>query len=314
MDESVKNPGIDLWNAVRGREGTETGQVRSQVDSVDSTTLVNMNGQAWQQYRMDTLIPNAAIVLGLVLLAIVVFRLVRGKIPIRAGRSTHKIKRFSTFQRYVHWTTAILFVALSITGVVLLFGRYVVIPVFGAEIGGTLTWLFKSIHDYAGPAFAVALVVLVVTFIKGNLPNLSDLKWLAKGGGLFGGHASAGRYNAGEKGWYWTAAIVGAFVVVSGLVMDFPNFGQGRDTMTYYHWIHSISAVIVMAFAMGHIYMGTIAMEGAFEVMQTGYCDANWAKEHHDEWYAEMQQAGEIEEGSPLPRQVNAEASPHPNV
>jgi formate dehydrogenase subunit gamma len=243
---------------------------------------------------MEELIPNAAKLLGLVALAIIVFRLVRGKIPIKAGRSDRKIKRFTTFQRYVHWTTAILFVALAITGIVLLFGRYIIIPVFGDSAGGTLMLVMKRIHDFSGPAFAIALVVLAITFIKGNFPHISDLKWVFKGGGLFGGHAPAGRYNAGEKGWYWTAVVLGGAVVVSGLVLNFPNFEQSRETMSFYHWIHSISTVVIMAISMGHIYMGTVAMEGAFEAMQTGYCDANWAKEHHDLWYEEMLEKGQV--------------------
>ncbi|WP_020559796.1 formate dehydrogenase subunit gamma [Thiofilum flexile] len=295
-DGSVKNPGIEFWDAVRGHEGAETGQVRSQVTSIDSTTLINPMGEEWRLYRMDMLIPTAAIVLGLTLLAIVLFRLIRGEIKIQGGYSGQKIKRFSTFQRYVHWTTAILFIVLALTGVILLFGRYIVIPVFGAEIGGTLTWLCKRTHDFAGPAFGVALLVMIITFIKGNMPSRIDLQWLLKGGGLFGKHASAGRYNAGEKAWYWTIALAGTLVVLSGLVLDFPNFDQGRNTMMYSHWVHSIGAVILIAFAMGHIYMGTIAMQGAFEAMQTGYCDSNWAKEHHDLWYADMQEAGKIDE------------------
>ena len=38
--------------------------------------------------------------------------------------------------------------------------------------------------------------------------------------------------------------------------------------------------------------LGTIAMEGAFEVMQTGYCDSNWAEEHHDLWYENVKDSG----------------------
>ncbi|MBU1724704.1 MAG: formate dehydrogenase subunit gamma [Gammaproteobacteria bacterium] len=288
---NVPSPGVDLWNEIRGREGTaaDMGQVRTQVQGVDTGVLINTGGQEWREYRMQTLIPNAAMALGFVALAIVVFRLVRGRIPIKAGRSTHKIKRFSKLQRYVHWTTAALFVTLAITGIFILFGRYIVIPLFGPEIGGPLVYGLKRIHDFAGPLFAIALVLLVIFFMKGNMPKLLDLKWIAKGGGLFGGkHASSECYNAGEKGWYWIAAIAGAFVVVSGFVLDFPNFEQGRNFMTFYHWIHSIGAVVMMSVAMGHIYMGTIAMEGAFEAMATGYCDANWAKEHHDLWYEEV--------------------------
>nr|CAA6828629.1 MAG: Formate dehydrogenase -O, gamma subunit (EC [uncultured Thiotrichaceae bacterium] len=305
--QQLQDPGANIWNAARGREEADTGQIRTQVKGVDSNVLINRGGDEWRLYRMEELIPMAAKVLGAVAIAILVFRLIRGKIPIKSGRSSNKIKRFSTFQRWVHWITAILFVGLSITGIALMFGRHIVMPLFGPEAGGTVMVLMKRIHDISGPMFAIALIVLTLTFIKGNFAHISDLKWVFKGGGLFGGHAPAGRYNAGEKGWYWIAVILGGAVVVSGLILNFPNFEltremgfalfnleQSRETMSFYHWVHSIATVVIMAAAMGHIYMGTIAMEGAFEAMQTGYCDENWAKEHHDLWHEEMVEKGHI--------------------
>ena len=284
---AVPNPNTDLWNQVRAREAAPGA--RTQVGGVDTAVLIRPEGEAWRHFRMNELIPMAAMLLALVLGVIVAFRVMRGKIPIQAGRSGKKIRRFSDFQRYVHWTTATLFVLLGVTGLVLLFGRHVLLPIFGPDAFGVVALVCKRIHDFAGPVFAVALAILVVTFIKGNLPDRSDIQWLSKGGGLFGGrHASAGRYNAGEKFWYWFATLGGAVLVVSGLVLDFPNFGQSRETMEYYHMLHGVSAAAVLAFAFGHIYMGTIAMEGAFEAMATGECDENWAKEHHDLWYEEM--------------------------
>ena len=307
-----QDPGAELWNAVRARahDGDDQGQTRSQVKGVDSTSLINVGGEEWRHFRMGQLIPLAAKVLGFTIIAILLFRLIRGKIRIQSGRSTQKIKRFTRFQRYVHWTTAILFVALGITGAVLMFGRFLIIPYIGPEIGGPLTFFMKRIHDFAGPAFAVALVVLTFTFMKGNFAKWVDVKWVFKGGGMLGGHASAGRYNAGEKGWYWMAVLVGIVVVASGMVLDFPfilDFAERtRDNITFAHWIHSISAVGIMAASLGHIYMGTIAMEGAFEAMQTGECDANWAKEHHDLWYEELVEQGVVTpEVAAEPEQAN---------
>lgn len=314
-----QDPGAELWNAVRGREDADLGDVRSQVKGIESTVLINKGGDDWRHFRMGELIPLAAKVLGFTVLVIALFRLIRGKIKIKAGRSTQKIKRFTRFQRYVHWITAILFVALGITGAVLMFGRFIIIPYLGPEIGGPLTSVMRRIHDFAGPAFAVALVVLTFTFMKGNFPKLVDLKWIVKGGGLFGGHAPAGRYNAGEKGWYWIAVLVGIIVVTSGLVLDFSqildftSYGRTRDNITFAHWVHSLSAVGIMAGSLGHIYMGTIAMEGAFEVMQTGSCDANWAKEHHDLWYEELVEQGvvvPVEQLEPTTDQVASGDSP----
>ncbi len=319
----AQDPGAETWRAVRGREGADVGDVRTQVRGIDSNVLINRAGDEWRFYRMDILIPIAGKLLAGILLAIIVFRLVRGKIPIQAGRSDKKIKRFSTFQRYVHWITAILFVGLSITGIALMFGRHIIMPFAGPEFGGTVMMVMKKIHDFSGPAFAVALVVLALTFIKGNFAHISDIKWVLKGGGLFGAHAPAGRYNAGEKGWYWIAVLVGGAVVVSGLILDMPNFPKiseivlgtfgldpSRNTMTFYHWIHSISTVIIMSAAMGHIYMGTVAMEGALESMQTGYCDANWAKEHHDLWYDDDRKPQKLYSGNKLLPEPNEGTHP----
>ena len=132
---------------------------------------MNVEGDKWRAFRMEQLIPLAAKVLGFSLLGILLFRLIRGKIKIKSGRTTKRIKRFTTFQRWVHWITAILFVALAITGVVLMFGRFIIIPYIGPEVGGPLTFFMKRIHDISGPAFAVSLIVLAFTFIKGNFPH-----------------------------------------------------------------------------------------------------------------------------------------------
>jgi formate dehydrogenase subunit gamma len=140
----------------------------------------------------------------------------------------------------------------------------------------------------------LALTWLFVLFVRDNLPSPKlDLQWLLRGGGLFGKHASSDRYNAGEKIWFWLASIIGLAVIISGMVLDFPIFGQTRATMEFYHWVHSVSAIILIVVSFGHIYMGTAALEATFEVMQTGYCDSNWAREHHDLWYEKVKYSGE---------------------
>jgi formate dehydrogenase subunit gamma len=51
--------------------------------------------------------------------------------------------------------------------------------------------------------------------------------------------------------------------------------------------VHSVIAVLFIAVILGHIYIGTLGMEGAFEAMGTGSVDLNWAKEHHAIWLEE---------------------------
>ncbi|HKJ52004.1 MAG TPA: formate dehydrogenase subunit gamma [Gammaproteobacteria bacterium] len=290
----TSNPGAELWREVRQREGDIRGT--TQMKSTDAGVLINTSGQKWREYRMQNLIPKAAVAILVILGIIALFRVIRGKIPMSGGRSGIKILRFTTNQRVAHWTTAILFVILGLTGLTLLLGRNFLIPVFGAEGFSYLATGAKFLHDYLGPLFALSLTWLFVLFVHGNMPKPSiDLKWLMSGGGMFGKHAHAQCYNAGEKFWFWLATLGGLVVVISGLVLDFPIFGQTRATMEFYHLVHSIAAVVLILVSFGHIYMGTAALEGTFEVMQTGYCDANWARDHHDLWYEKVKDSAGAE-------------------
>ncbi len=294
------DPGSELWREVRQRGGQTEGI--SQVKSPGANVLINVSGQSWREYRMQTLVPRAGAAVVVILALIVIFRLIRGKIPLSHGRSGQKIQRFTNLQRFAHWSTAILFVILALTGMILLFGRTVMIPLFGNEAFGYIAVVAKFLHDYLGPVFMLTLTLLFVLFVRHNIPQPKlDFQWVIRGGGLFGKHVSAPRYNAGEKLWFWIAAIGGLAVIISGLVLDFPIFGQTRATMEFYHVVHSISAIVLICVSMGHIYMGTAALEATFEVMKTGYCDENWAKDHHDLWYQEVkrQQASQGIDTSP---------------
>jgi formate dehydrogenase subunit gamma len=286
----------DLWQQVQGGQSEITGRTQSQ--GVDAGVLINTRGEQWRNFRMQTLVPYAGYLLVGVLIIIVLFYVVRGRIVIEGGRSGIKILRFSLSQRTVHWTVASTFVLLAVTGIILLFGRFALKPLLGGELFSSVAIVTKTIHDYVGPVFGVALVMQFFLFVRGNLPSFKvDLVWILKGGGMFGGHASSHCYNAGEKMWFWLAMLGGLLVVASGLVLDFPIFGQDRGVMGFAHVVHTMSAIVILAVALGHIFMGTIAVEGALDGMTTGYCDSNWAKEHHDLWYEKIEASSK--EGTP---------------
>ena len=287
----------ELWSQVQsGQSGQREMAGRSQVEGVDTGVLINVQGEQWRNFRIRQLAPFVGYLLVGMIILIVLFRIIRGRIPIKAGRSGMKILRFTLSQRTIHWIVAITFLTLGLTGIILLFGRFTILPWLGAAAFGKLAFAAKRIHDFVGPVFGVALIIQFILFVRGNFPSLmADLKWIGKGGGLFAGHASAGRYNAGEKLWFWIAMLGGLVVIASGLVLDFPIFALTRETMVFTHIIHSIAAAVILAVSLGHIYMGTIALEGTFEIMKTGYCDTNWAKEHHDLWYEEMQTEGKVD-------------------
>ena len=283
----VPNPGTELWRAVRsGDVGT------TQVQGVDTGVLINEYGERWRHFRMNQLVPLGAMLMGSVLALIVLFFLVRGPLRIQGGPSGKKIRRFTVFERTAHWFTVSLFWLLALTGLILLYGRFVLIPVLGPEGFGLTASACKEAHNLFGPMFLGAILILFVTFVKDNIYARGDMTWLMKGGGMLGGgHVSAGRFNAGEKIWFWIAILGGLVLSASGLVLVMSVFGQGREVMEISHVLHSIAALAVITVSFGHIYLGTAGVEGTLGSMTTGYVDEAWAKSHHDRWYAEVKAA-----------------------
>jgi len=286
----VVNPGADLWREVRQRDRSVIGS--TQVKGVDSGVLINVYGEDWRQFRMQRLIPYGAALMGIVLSVILLFYLVRGPLRLQGGPTGKKIQRFTVFERTTHWFTVSVFWLLALTGLVLLYGRFVLIPLLGAEGFGMTASACKEAHNLFGPMFLVAILMLFVTFVKDNFYARGDITWLLKGGGLLGGgHVSAGRFNAGEKIWFWIAVLGGIVLCVSGLILDFAVFGQGREVMELSHVMHGIVALIVITVSFGHIYLGTAGVEGTIDSMTSGCVDEAWAKSHHDRWYAEVKAA-----------------------
>lgn len=265
-------------------------------------------GEAWREYRDGPLTKIGGWLLVLALVGIAALYFTLGPVRLKHPRSGRLIERFTVIERLAHWSTAISFVLLSVSGLTMLFGKYVMMPVFGHTLFGWLAYLCKNLHNFAGPVFALSLIVTFVIFVKDNFPAKEDLQWLLRMGGMFGGkHASAGRFNAGEKIWFWSGVVaLGLIVSGSGFVLDklVPGIDYPRGLMQIANVIHLVAAVLVTTMSFGHIYLGTIGMEGAFEAMQTGYVDDEWASEHHDLWY------GDIEAGR-VPRIRSAEGAAH---
>lgn len=249
-------------------------------------------GEAWRQYRNGPLTTYGGWLLVLAVVGLAAIRVVAGKIRMKAPMTGRLIERFTSFERIVHWTVAISFVTLAFTGIAILFGKYVVLPLFGHTLFGWIAYAGKNIHNFVGPLFAVSLLVMFVTYVKDNLPGLTDITWLARLGGLLGkGHAHAGRFNGGEKVWFWLGVVVlGLIVSASGFVLDMlvPGLVYSRGNMQVANLVHLVGAVLVSTMSLGHIYLGTIGMEGAYAAMRHGYVDDTWASEHHDLWYDDI--------------------------
>jgi len=283
-----QNARANFWRAVR-----EGSSGYSAVRSPEAGVLIQNGGENWRALRNGPMLTYATWLMAGTLGVIALFFMVRGKVKISNGRSGETVPRWSAFERALHWFTAILFLVLLVTGLSLLLGRMVLIPLIGKDAFAAYAGLAKDLHNYVGPFFSVGLVLEIVMWMRHNLPNETDLAWFASGGGMVGDeHPSAGRMNGGEKLWFWVLVVFGLTAIGSGLVLDFPVFGQTRAQMQWASLIHLGTTVVLTCFAFGHIYIGTIGTEGSFEGMATGRVDAEWARQHHDLWVKELAAKG----------------------
>lgn len=258
---------------------------------------VTTAGEAWRQVRNHWIIPYGGALLLIMLGAVGTFYWRKGALQLHGKLTGRKIERFTSFERSAHWANAIAFSILAVSGLVMAFGKHVLEPLIGGTLFGWLTYVLKTAHNFAGPVFAVSLIVVILTFVRDNLPRKEDLTWLLKGGGLFSNQEiPSHRFNAGEKVLFWGGVFaLGLVVVASGLVLDkvVPGMAYLRGDMQIAHMFHASAAVLMMCLFIGHIYMGTVGMVGAYDAMKTGYVDETWAKEHHELWYRDIK-AGKI--------------------
>ncbi|HYC48871.1 MAG TPA: formate dehydrogenase subunit gamma [Burkholderiales bacterium] len=271
------------------RSGEINPYQTTQVRGVETNVLIQTEGEIWRRIRNGPLTVYGGWLVVLVVVAIGLFYWRRGRIRLHEPRTGRNILRFNAWERTVHWATAISFVILAISGLVLLFGKYVLLPVFGYTLFAWLAILCKNLHNFVGPLFVICTVLMFATFVRDNLPQRGDALWLRKGGGMFSGtHVPSWRFNAGEKVWFWLGVtVLGLVVSVTGFILDFPNFEQGRNVMQQTTVIHAVAAVLFIAMSLGHIYLGTIGLEGSYDSMRHGVVDETWAKEHHEYWYHE---------------------------
>jgi formate dehydrogenase subunit gamma len=284
--------GVTGVSSLPKSEAPEAGNLIQPFVQYPGSRLTNA-GEAWREVRNNWLIPFGGSFILIVLGAIALFYLRVGSIKVHGRPTGRLIERFTPFERSAHMFNAAAFTVLAISGLVMAFGKFFILPIVGTTLFGWLAYVLKNAHNFAGPMFAVSLLVVIVTFIRDNLPAKGDLTWLLKGGGMLSGHEiKSGRFNAGEKVVFWAGVFVlGLVVVASGLVMDkvVPGLTYERSTMQMAHMVHSVSNILMVVLFMGHIYLGTLGTEGAFQGMRTGYVDEAWAKQHHELWYDDVQ-------------------------
>jgi formate dehydrogenase subunit gamma len=297
----------DIYDAEMWRK--TPGGIKGRVSIPDdkAAQLVQFDGEAWRQFHTRALPRNGALAIGGMLALIAAFYVARGRIRIERGWAGRSLLRFGAWERFCHWLLALSFLALALTGLNVVYGRYTLLPLLGAEQFASLLQAGKWLHNSIGFTFMIALLVTAITWIPQNLGGWRDIIWLVKGGGLFvrGSHPPAWKFNAGQKILFWSVMLCGALLSLSGIALLLPfqlplfaktfallNMAGYRlptelspvQEMQYAATWHGIIALALITLVIAHIYIGTLGMQGAFVAMGSGQVDVNWAKEHHSLW------------------------------
>ncbi|MCH7956492.1 MAG: formate dehydrogenase subunit gamma [Proteobacteria bacterium] len=308
----------DLWRTLRrGFQGTVSFTDKQKGVAIQS------EGDNWRAVRNGPLSVYGGWLMLATIVILAVFFAVRGRIRVEAGLSGRTVERFNTLERFTHWLTASSFIVLALTGLNVLYGKYVLMPIIGQDTFAALTYLGKLAHNYIAFAFMIGLVLMVILWVKDNLPSREDLTWIAKGGGMFakGVHPPAKKFNFGQKAIFWVVVLGGTSLAYTGLSLmfffDLKVFSASfallnlfgfdlptqltvlQESQLAQLW-HAVLALIVTAVIIAHIYIGSLGMEGAFDAVSTGQVDENWAREHHSLWIADVK--GEAPPSAPMER------------
>jgi len=308
----------EIWRAVRqGMVGNVT------IPDKQAGTLVQSDGDNWRAFKNGPLSQFGGWLLLASIVVLILFRLVRGQIKIDHGPAGKTIERFNAVERATHWVTASSFIVLALTGLNVLYGRYVLKPIIGADAFAFITYYGKIAHNFLGFAFIAGIVVMFFLWVRHNIFDKTDVTWIAQGGGILvkGQHPPAKRFNFGQKCIFWLVILGGASLSFTGVALLFPYeitpwaatfkfinlFGASlpstltplQETQLSVLW-HSLVALVMIAVIIAHIYIGTpLGMEGAIGAVSDGQVDVNWAKEHHSLWVAEVM--GQSGGGKPHP-------------
>ncbi len=198
------------------------------------------------------------------------------------------IARHGLFTRAVHWTVALGFVLSLLTGLP------VWSPVFGwmASIFGGLT-VCRWLHAWFGIAFAAASLVMFLHWAGAMRYRAEDrgfrlFRYLGAGGQV---DPQTGKYNAGQKLFFWAASLGALGFLASGVVLWWPLLFS-LPLRSAAVLVHDATFILFFFAAVWHVYLGTAAEPGTFRAMTRGTVTKPWAQTHHPGWLREVERGG----------------------
>ena len=218
--------------------------------------------------------------------------------PMIFSHDRKKIYVFTLFNRIVHAIAAIAFVLIIPTGVVMMFGS-----TFG---GGEFVRTCKEIHAISTLLFIISVVPMFTMWVRWMFIHWDDIKWLMIVGGYLNKDKKpvpAGKFNAGQKTWFWLATLGGVVMIGTGAAMYFQDFRLSLlveygisqiDFLRASAIVHNVLGLGVLALFLVHIYMSVFAIKGAIHSIVTGYKEEEEVEILHSSFYKKLKEENKV--------------------
>ena len=210
-----------------------------------------------------------------------------------------KIQAFSLYNRIIHQVAAVSFIVIVPTGFVITFGSF-----FG---GGMFVTLCKNLHGIFTIPFAIVVIPMFLMWLKEAIFNFDDVKWMMIVGGYLSKEKKpipAGKFNAGQKMWYWIATLGGMVMVITGAAMFFLDFNIDMvksmtglsqiDLLRVMAILHNVVGFLVVALFITHVYMSMFAIKGAVHSILDGHMEEEEVRILHSSWYKKLKEEGKV--------------------
>jgi len=203
---------------------------------------------------------------------------------------SEEIQRFSLTERAIHLFRLIAFVVLAVTGLIIAFNLHL-----WQELLFPSPQRMLDFHIWSGVVCIITTVAGIWLWFRDALFASYDRVWVSKFGGYLGhkGEVPAGRFNAGQKMFYWYTAGFGVLMSITGVMLIFRD-SFGLSTVCITSTFHNLLGFFMIAGVVAHAYLGTVANPGTWRVLIDGSVSREWARHHHPIWYRKLIELGLI--------------------
>ena len=218
--------------------------------------------------------------------------------PMIFSHDRKKIYVFTFFNRMIHSMAGVAFILLIPTGLIMMFGS-----LFG---GGEFVRISKEIHAITTLLFIISIVPMFFMWVRWMIIHWDDFKWMMILGGYLNKEnkpVPAGKFNAGQKLWFWLATLGGSILILTGAALYYQDFNldiivsfglSQIDFLRASSMIHNIMGLAVLALFLTHVYMSVFAIKGAIHSIITGYKEEEEVEILHSTFYKKLKEKGEI--------------------